>query len=203
MYISPCTTNYIVNHFGVVDTSGKTGPPLTFELTLLADARCSKDISRSYRCRSILLRANPYWIRGDDGSGAATINDWGQIAGVIADGPLRYRGYLLEVDGTITVFGAPSANNSPTFVTLPAAINDLGEMIGYFQDLVGWHGFVRERKGSFVVFDAGSGDTFPLAINQGGENGIVVTLLSSHCCLLCRRLWLAPSVFVAPVRRAS
>ena len=104
----------------------------------------------------------------DAGSAATTINDWGQIAGVIGEGGGRGIGYLREVDGTFITFSATS-NTPPAFDTLPQAINDLGEITGYFVDSNGWHGFLREPKGSFVVFDAGLADTFALAINQGGQ----------------------------------
>jgi len=103
------------------------------------------------------------------GSAALAINDWGQIAGVIGEGPGRGIAYLLNVDGTCITFQAPTSNNVSVFDTLPQAINDVGQITGYFADLTGWHGFLRNSNGKLAVFNSAVGDTFALAINLSGE----------------------------------
>jgi uncharacterized membrane protein len=56
--------------------------------------------------------------------------------------------------------------------TQPAAINDVGQITGTYYDAnCNSHGFLRERDGKLVTFDApnGSGGTAPTDINNAGD----------------------------------
>jgi uncharacterized membrane protein len=67
-------------------------------------------------------------------------------------------------DPTYTVFRVPGA-----WTTYPYAINLFGTVTGYYEDLNGQHGFVRDPSGRITKFDPpGSTGTVPLAINIAG-----------------------------------
>lgn len=73
--------------------------------------------------------------------------------------------------GTRAPFDAPGAGTGAYQGTFALAINPAGKIVGYFTDASNLaHGFVRERDGSFVTFDAPGAvnGTFPAAINPGG-----------------------------------
>jgi uncharacterized membrane protein len=73
---------------------------------------------------------------------------------------------FLYSDGTInTSFNVPNA-----VATWPYAINDNGEVVGSWQDSVGFvHGFYWTQQAGFTSFDAPkTTHTFPLAINNAG-----------------------------------
>jgi len=78
-------------------------------------------------------------------------------------------------DNTIT-FDAPGAGKDAGQGTSPQAINDQGEIAGYYKDgASAVHGFVRHRDGTFSTFDAPGASkkatlgTFPQGINKNGD----------------------------------
>ena len=103
------------------------------------------------------------------------INMWGAITGQYYNGNVSH-GFLRTADGTITTFDVKGAGSSGTTYTgtnnigawaseyqgtYPEAINDLGEIAGYYVDANWvWHGFVRAPNGKISTFDvkgAGAG----------------------------------------------
>jgi catechol 2,3-dioxygenase-like lactoylglutathione lyase family enzyme len=79
--------------------------------------------------------------------------------------------------GQSITFDAPSAGTAANFGTFPAALNDLGQVVGYSVDNQNlYHGFVRYPDGRIKIVDApgggttpGSGEgTLPLAVNNEG-----------------------------------
>ena len=66
---------------------------------------------------------------------------------------------------TFTTFDAPGS----TF-TLPHGINSSGQIVGFFLDSTGGHGFLRDKKGSFTTIDVpGSLGTNATGINSSGQ----------------------------------
>jgi hypothetical protein len=84
---------------------------------------------------------------------AASVNASGAIAGYFAGSAetnYRIHAFIRDRDGSVTVFDAPSAWN-----TYACGINSNGDVAGYFEDPLRLtaHGFVRNKKGDFDVFD--------------------------------------------------
>src|SRR6202171_3451986 len=76
----------------------------------------------------------------------------------------------------IITFDAPGAGKNAGQGTSPQAINDGGEIAGYYKDASSvLHGFVRHKDGTFSTFDAPGASkkatlgTFPQSINKNGE----------------------------------
>jgi hypothetical protein len=105
------------------------------------------------------------------------INDSGVVAGYFADPPkdqfylcffenCRYRGFVRDNGGNITVFDAtPNASS-----TLSACINAQGDIAGGFSDTTGAHGFVRDANGNIAVFDVPNATgAQTVAINDRGD----------------------------------
>ena len=67
----------------------------------------------------------------------------------------------------ITTFDAPGAGTTSFQGTVPLAINDSGEIVGYFVDSNNvYHGFIRSADGAFTTFDAPGAGT---GYSQGTE----------------------------------
>jgi hypothetical protein len=77
--------------------------------------------------------------------------------GVYADTESIYHGFLLDKNGAVTTFDAPDAGNvlGSFQGTVPWGINTNGEITGYYTDGTNVnHGFVRDKQGAIVEFDA-------------------------------------------------
>ena len=101
------------------------------------------------------------------------INDLGVITGNDIDTNSVSHGFVRTPDGRITIFDdsqAPAGTGANQGTT-PEAINDLGEITGYYTDGNGaTHGFVRTPDGQITTFDApgASEGTYPGSINNFG-----------------------------------
>jgi hypothetical protein len=75
---------------------------------------------------------------------------------------------------TFATFDAPSntfGTQGPSQATIAESINEKGTTTGYYVDAFGnFHAFVRDKDGTFAVFDAAQGATFtaPVSINEEG-----------------------------------
>jgi hypothetical protein len=82
------------------------------------------------------------------GTGAASINDWGDIAGFYVDASGVLHGFVRTSNGTITPFDAPGAGPAGTSLfpgTIAASINDSGDITGTYADPSGvFHGYVAK-----------------------------------------------------------
>jgi len=105
------------------------------------------------------------------GTSATDINDVGQIVGVRSE--LHELGFLRQPDGTLTTFIVPPAVDPPLASphTVPQAINDLGQVIGYANaSTFSYHGFLRRPNGTTTIFDPlDSTATYAKAINLLGQ----------------------------------
>jgi hypothetical protein len=90
------------------------------------------------------------------------INDWGAITGdywVCAPdfSSCTVHGFVRAPSGVITSFDVPGAGADGYNLqgTFPQGINDLGEIVGYYEDANNVnHGFVRSATGVITTFDA-------------------------------------------------
>ena len=93
------------------------------------------------------------------------INDSGQVVGRFMNSESPGHGFLRNSDGTFDDFDLPGS-----FFTNPNAINNSGEVVGYavfnIDSNIISRGFVRDRKGKIIVFDA------PGAFSNTGATGI-------------------------------
>jgi hypothetical protein len=93
------------------------------------------------------------------------INIQGTITGVVTDNQGGSHGFVSGGNSKPITFDAPGA--FPTGWTVPTAINDLGDIVGYFANISNceavnlqpefsacYHGFLRKPNGTFTVFDA-------------------------------------------------
>jgi hypothetical protein len=86
---------------------------------------------------------------------ALGINDAGQIVGLYFD-TTGVHGFLRDVSGQITTIDSP---NSPFHYTVATAINNFGQIAGYYNGTsntsttVTMHGFIRNPNGAFTVVD--------------------------------------------------
>jgi len=102
------------------------------------------------------------------------INKEGAITGYFLDANNVFHGFLRSPNGRMTVFDAPGADtNAGDFNgTFPSAINDAGEITGFYADVSGGaHGFLRSPTGVFTNFDVkGSpiGTTIAVGLNLEG-----------------------------------
>jgi hypothetical protein len=102
----------------------------------------------------------------NDGFAAIAINSLGQITGGYST-PLCH-GFLRQPNGANITFVVPTTCCMPT--TQPQAINLFGQITGFFFDLSGSRGFLRQPDGSIVRFDPpDSVSTIPQAINLIGQ----------------------------------
>lgn len=85
------------------------------------------------------------------------INDKGQICGEAVGLNAAWTGFLYS-GGVFTYFNVPNA-----YSTAPQGINNLGQIVGYYDDSTGLqHGFLRNSDGTFITID--------------GPDGIITTL---------------------------
>jgi hypothetical protein len=76
------------------------------------------------------------------------LNNLGQIVGSLQTPGTPVLGYLLNSDGSASVFQYPGASN-----TFAVGINNLGVIAGWYRIDLENHGFLRNPDGSFVSFD--------------------------------------------------
>jgi probable HAF family extracellular repeat protein len=90
----------------------------------------------------------------------------GQIVGAYYDASLMQHGFLYA-NGTYTTLDNPSAN----FGTVAQAINGFGQVVGYYRNITGIHGFVyNPNDGTYTRIDDPLGrGTFPSGINDAGQ----------------------------------
>ncbi|HUH63876.1 MAG TPA: FN3 associated domain-containing protein [Terracidiphilus sp.] len=92
------------------------------------------------------------------GTQAYSINNAGEIVGSYVDSGNDRHGFLY-VNGGFTDLDAPGAIKSTSGHgqglngTIPTAIDNEGIVVGAFTDATGRHGFVRNKDGSFKVFN--------------------------------------------------
>ena len=110
---------------------------------------------------------------GPIGTVPAGINAPGDIVGHSAPYYNTGNGFIRHRDGEITFFAVPGASG-PGPLAYPVGINESGEVTGYYDGSDGPNyfrrGFIRDRFGKFITFDAVPGVyTFPAGINNGGD----------------------------------
>lgn len=112
------------------------------------------------------------------GTGGASMNDNGDIAGIYITAPNLAHGYVRTAAGVITDFDAPDAGKSKNQGTFPVSINAGGDDTGmYFDANSAYHGFVRAgATGAITEFDVpgaptniGHRGTSPVSINTAGD----------------------------------
>jgi probable HAF family extracellular repeat protein len=112
-------------------------------------------------------------LAGPQGTFANGINAVGQVVGYYQDTNNLAHGFLYDPvhnpsgGGTYTTVDDPLATRG----TLAFDINAAGQIVGYYADGTGFHGFLRSNNGSFITLDdpAGVGRTFPQSINDAGQ----------------------------------
>jgi probable HAF family extracellular repeat protein len=93
------------------------------------------------------------------------INDSNEATGTTLDGG-KQRGFFYAADGTWTTLEYPSTSVVATF---PTGINNLGQVVGYYLDNTGQHGFTYSR-GTWTSFDfPNTLGTKPAGINDQGQ----------------------------------
>jgi uncharacterized membrane protein len=78
-----------------------------------------------------------------------------------------YHGFIYD-SGNYTAFDAPGATNG-TWLT---GFNDMHEVVGYYADAAGTHGFVYDNaNGTFTALDdpMATNGTYAAAINDSGQ----------------------------------
>jgi hypothetical protein len=122
------------------------------------------------------------------GTLAMGINSEGEVVGYYHTGPnTGIHAFLRRKDGTFDKFDPPGTITDTKmhvdeegYILRPTAaamaINEAGEVAGYFGDTVGVvHGFVRRKDGTFITFDApgaarsGNLGTFSESVNNAGD----------------------------------
>jgi len=139
---------------------------------------------------------------GQGVTAAANINDQGEIAGYWTDSNSVYHGFVRHSNGKIESFDAPGSAMAPNFapqgtvVALESALNDKGDLTGwYFDSSQAVHGYVREKDGTFTTFDDSLGGngffegTIPGSINRHGDiaGGVADASLIYHGFVRSRR----------------
>jgi hypothetical protein len=96
--------------------------------------------------------------------GGTDLNNTGQIVGTNFSAQTGYTGFIYQ-NGNLTSFQIPG---SSPFSTHAAGINDQGQMVGWYRDQSGTHGFLGV-PGAFTPIDVpGQTTTQALAINNAG-----------------------------------
>ena len=131
--------------------------------------------------------APPASTRGGQGTFPMSINDDGTISGYYSDAVGARRAFLRTTNSAFTLFDPPGGitdnltHTDPEGyivrpVVAPLSLNQVGEIAGYYGDLIGVvHGFVRYKDGTFATFEApnasakGGLGTFPQSINKNQE----------------------------------
>lgn len=126
---------------------------------------------------------------GDGGTDVEGFSNSGDVAGMGFDANHgnQIHGFVRAMNGTLALFDPPNA--SATYVT---GINAGGDISGYFYDQSQnmLRGFLRDHRGTFTIFDAGSGpftNTFTTGINAArdltggyGLNSVSGFILDKH-----------------------
>lgn len=111
-----------------------------------------------------------------DGLGAGTVTEF---SGINNASPPLILGWYTTSNGTVHYFTTPNgialtefnAPVSPFHVGAPVAINDPGQIVGYYMDgsqVI--HSYLREVDGTIKIIDfPGSSDTRALGINNAGQ----------------------------------
>jgi len=118
-----------------------------------------------------------------NGTQPAGINDLGEITGAYFDSNGNSHGFVRKAGGEIVTFDAPhvgygtQAGIGYGLGTIPTAINNKGDIVGYYTDAAGaYHGFVRSARGEFSVIDDPASTSAPSATIAQAINdwGVVV-----------------------------
>lgn len=111
------------------------------------------------------------------------INNHGQITGYVHTSG-GDRGFVRDADGSFEIFRVAGIDNvvgigefEEDSRTYPQAINDSGQIVGYFLGTISevetraYRGFIRDSTGQITYLDvpAGTFGTLPLDINNSGE----------------------------------
>lgn len=106
------------------------------------------------------------------------INSDGVVVGHGIDSAQVAHGFIRDHNGGILTFDAPGAGTSGGQGTTATAINQSGQITGYFVRESGGQGFLREANGAFVIFFVpGARVTMAQDIN---ESGAIVGCYSAH-----------------------
>src|SRR5882672_1100247 len=83
-------------------------------------------------------------------------------------------GFIRDASGNFTALRAPV---SGTTQTVPAWLNDAGQITGWYTDSRSFHGFLRDAGGNYTSFDPPDSDrTLPQSINGAGQiSGVYIT----------------------------
>jgi len=105
---------------------------------------------------------------------AKELNNQGEATGYYEDAANIYHGFLRDARGGLLTIDDPEAVLSAGNGTFATAINDKGEIAGYYNDknTGGVRAFVRDEFGNFTNFDAvagGSSGIVPTKIDLSGE----------------------------------
>jgi probable HAF family extracellular repeat protein len=119
---------------------------------------------------------------GTDGTIADGINDAGQVTGYSyvavpgASNSWSYQGFVYSgsANGTYTTLNDSNAGSGSDQGTVPIAMNNSGEVVGYYYDSNGaYHGFLYDNGGftelDYPAVGNASVQTAPYAINNAGE----------------------------------
>jgi hypothetical protein len=106
------------------------------------------------------------------GTNPWSINQNGDITGVVIDGQGVPHGFLRHKSGSLISFDAPNASRHADQGTTARSINSAGEIAGYYYAPSGVRcGFIRHPDGGFTTFDPpGSAGTVINSINDQGES---------------------------------
>jgi hypothetical protein len=96
------------------------------------------------------------------------INGRGDLTGYNSPYFFARNGYLIERNGTVTMFSVPEfdATLVGTVRARPTAMNNSGDIAGYYSDpnSKSLRGFLRDKEGTFTKFDG-----IPVAMNERGD----------------------------------
>jgi hypothetical protein len=119
--------------------------------------------------------------QGCHGSGVWNINAFGTLVGPYEDtsGSFVAHTGIKTADGKVTTFAVPGSSMEAGQGTLPASfsgLNQLGAITGEYYDANnGFHGYLRNRDGTFIKFEAPGADitipfngTSPTSLNDSG-----------------------------------
>jgi hypothetical protein len=104
---------------------------------------------------------------------ALGINSSGTIVGLYYDTQNVIHGFTRDSAGNFTIIDVPSAANGPYEGTQATAINDSGQVMGYFNPAsspTSVQGFIRDSSGGFTIVSVpGTGASLLLAMNNLGQ----------------------------------
>jgi hypothetical protein len=99
------------------------------------------------------------------GNSPLSINDQDTIAGLFCTGsPYTCQGFVRTVDGTITIFNPPGAQE-----TQSAFVGNNGIVGGSFPSSSGAMGYIRSADGTFTTFPLPAGANGVAAMNANGD----------------------------------